>query len=127
MRWLTLLFLFSLFLNSYTVIDNTEEAKKKREENSVSKDGKVIFKPIKKKIIQPIEIRILQPTPKKIIYPIGQKPKDINSSKKEKKSAFTPIEELNNSDRTLLESNSSFKGLQETNRNKEIKPVSLEE
>ena len=116
--------ILSLFFLSYIIfalevemIDETNDIKR-------AKDGKIIYKPIDKKILQPMK--------KNIIYPVGvEVKKEIkpNSEIKQDETSFASKDKLkldSNKTDTEVEVDKFFKGLKESNNTKNIKPVNIE-
>jgi hypothetical protein len=134
MRVLSLLLIFGYLIYAFEIemIDDTIDGKTKPEK---AKDGKTIYKPIKKNIIEPMERKILQPLKKKIVYPIGSSVNaDIEPKNKESKNDmnqnFTSKENLkleSNQKNIEVEVDKFFKGLKESNNTKEINPVNIEQ
>jgi hypothetical protein len=134
MKIVAVLFIFTYLVFAFNVemIDDTIDGKTKPEK---AKDGKIIYKPIKKNIIEPVERKILQPLKKKIVYPIGSSVNvDIEPKNKESKNdinqSFTSKEHLkleSNQENIEVEVDKFFKGLKESNNTKEINPVNIEQ
>ena len=125
-----LFFAFNLFAFNVNVIDETQ----------TTKDGKPLLRPMQKKILKPLKKVVIEPTPKKVlkpmqkivIYPVNKQPIINKSSKAEKKlennsSVFAKKEQLKvEENSTSIEIDKFFKGLKESNKTENIKPVNLE-